>query len=225
MCYAMHIQCQERLFILKNMKLPQDLAVYILESIGLRLWGFKPNMMRYFVLEYGSVKSVWWFVKNMPRYERILKSWGPIRTHLISTALSTLRGCSYCTYGHAYALQLQYFKQTDQLFPLGEDAIINLHGLPEEDVLSRLAQALRDANLQNEIQSLNRLASLRKMSQAERANAARNQRDDSHLIHLMGMFAVLNSCGIKHQVMHDEAHDPINQDERLRFHYAARRAS
>ncbi|MFK8079016.1 MAG: hypothetical protein AB8B97_01915 [Granulosicoccus sp.] len=206
------------------MSLPQNISVRILESIGTHLWGFKPNMMRYFVREYGPVKSVMWFLKNMPEYERILKTWGPIRTHLMSTAISTLNGCSYCTYGHAYAFQLQFFKKTDQLFPLDEHALIKLHGKPEKEVFDRLASALEKAQLSEEVPWLNRLSTVRSMSPSERcAEASRGNADDKRLLHLLSMFSVLNACGLKHHVSLDEAHDPINQDKPLRARYAKRR--
>ena len=105
------------------MTLPQRIAVNILESIGTHLWGFKPNMMRHFVLEYGALKSVMWFVKHMPKSP----------------------------------------------------------------------------------------------------TAPQNQNDE-YLLHLMSMFSVLNTCGIKRQVVPDEAHDPINKDKPLRERYAAARA-
>jgi len=176
-------------------------------------------MMRHFVLEYGALNSVVWFVKHMPKYEKILKRWGPIRTHLVSTVLSTLQGCAYCTYGHAYALQLQYFQQTNKLFPLDESALIELHGLPETDVFKQIGVALSEADLADEIELLNKLSALR-----EQVPTGQQSQDVEYLLHLMSMFAVLNSCGIKRQVMPDEAHDPINKDKRLRERYAALRA-
>jgi len=201
------------------MTLSQRIAVKILESIGSHLWGFKPNMMRHFVLEYGALKSVVWFVKHMPKYEKILKKWGPVRTHLVSTALSTLKGCAYCTYGHAYALQLHYFKQTNKLFPLDESAMIELHALPEADVFKRLSEALTDANLEEEIEVLNKISEVR-----EQVPTGKQSLDDEYLLHLVSMFSVLNYCGIKRQVVSDEAHDPINRDTQLRERYAVARA-
>jgi len=201
------------------MILSQRIAVNILEFIGSHLWGFKPNMMRHFVLEYGSLKSVVWFVKHMPKYEKILKKWGPVRTHLVSTVLSTLRGCKYCTYGHAYALQLQYFKQTNKLFPLDESALIELHALPEEDVFRRIAAALSEAGLDSEMELLDRIGPLR-----DKVSTAQQNQNDEYLLHLMSMFSVLNACGIKRQVVPDEAHDPINKDKPLRERYAVARA-
>lgn len=197
----------------------QRIAVRILESIGSLLWGFKPNMMRYFVLEYGAFKSVAWFVKHMPKYEKILKKWGPVRTHLVATVLSTLKGCAYCTYGHAYALQLHYFKQTNKLFPLDESAMIELHALPESDVFKRMTEALTEANLHEEIEALDKIRAVR-----EQVPTGKQSQEDEYMRHLVSMFSVLNFCGIKRQVVSDEAHDPINKNKQLRERYAVARA-
>lgn len=212
-------------YICETMTFSQGAAVRLLEFIGSHLWSFKPNMMRHFVLEYGSVKAVVWFARNMPKYERILQNWGPVRTHLISTTLSTLQGCAYCTYGHAYALQLQYYKQTDRLFPLDEQTLFELHKVAEKDVFKQLSTALAEAGLQSEIQWLEKLASLRSMSPRQQQTAATENPDINDLLHLLNMFAVLNYCGIKHQVVPDEAHDPINRDTALRARYAERRGA
>lgn len=208
----------------RKMTLRQGFAVKILESIGVHLWGFKPNMMQYFVLEYGPVKAVFWFMKNMPKYEKILKTWGPMRTHLVATTLSTLQGCAYCTYGHAYAMQLHYLKQTGVLFPLDEDALFTLHGLPEEIVYKRMTTALTEAGMPEEIFCIDRLAELKRLPENERTLQSENRDDDNSLCHLINMFNVLNSCGIKHQVLPDEAHDPINQDKAIRTRYSELRA-
>ena len=80
-----------------------------LEQIGKKLWGFKPALMHDIVAQHGALRSVGWFARNMPRYERILAEWGPIRTHLVASVASALNGCPYCTYGHAYAMELHYF--------------------------------------------------------------------------------------------------------------------
>ncbi len=202
------------------MTLAQRIAVKILESIGTHLWGFKPNMMRHFVLEYGAFKSVVWFVKHMPKYEKILKKWGAVRTHFVSTVFSTVQGCAYCTYGHAYAMQLHYFKQTGKLFPLDESELIELHGLPEENIVKRLGTALTEAGLPDEVEILNKISTLR-----EHLPTGQLSQDDDYLLHLKSMFSVLNSCGIKRQVAPDEAHDPINRDEQLRERYAVARSN
>lgn len=202
-----------------TMTISQCIAVKILESIGSHLWGFKPNSMRHFVLEYGALESVVFFAKYMPKYERILRKWGPIRTHIVSTALSTLQGCEYCIHGHAYALQLQYFKQTNTLFPLDESALAELHALPDKEILKHFSDALIEVDLAGEIDLLNKINVLR-----EQAPSGPQSQEDEYLLHLMDMFSMLNSCGIKYQVVPDGAHDPINKDKQLREHYAAVRS-
>ena len=95
----------------------------LLEMIGKYLWGFKPNLMQHIVDQHGAIKSLSWFIQNMPAYEKTLKQWGAIRTHLLVSEISVLNGCPYCTYGHVYALQLHYFKATGRLLPVDEDEV------------------------------------------------------------------------------------------------------
>lgn len=194
-------------------------AVFLLETVGDQLWGFKPNLMAEFVVQQGSRRALVWFAKNMPKYERILEAWGPIRTHLVTTIISTLNGCAYCTAGHAYALQLHYLKQTDQLFPLSEAEIFQLHGLADTELLSRFESVLAQAGLSQEIFLLQRLVELRK----DASLAVTEQ--DHQLCHLITMFQALNLCGISGEVKRDQAHDPINKDRAIRDRYAALRKS
>lgn len=193
-------------------------ATWILESIGLTLWGFKPNLMQELVKQNGSWEAITWIVKNMPRYNRILKTWGPIRTHIISVFVSTLNGCPYCIYGHAYAFQLHYLKENNILFPLDETDLIALHTLEENEILARLEAALNKTGLTEGIPYLKRILELKQGNTAERP-------EDDYLLHLIGMFSTLNACGIQADVAIDEAHDPINKDTILRERYAALRSS
>lgn len=194
-------------------------AVFLLETLGDQLWGFKPNLMAEFVAQQGPRRALVWFARNMPKYERILEAWGPIRTHLVTAVISTLNGCAYCTAGHAYALQLHYLKKTDRLFPLSEAEIFQLHGLPTADMLSRLEVVLAEAGLSQEIFLLQRLMEL-----SQDVSLAVTERDHQ-LCQLIVMFQSLNFCGISGEVKSDQAHDPINKDRGIRDRYAALRRS
>ena len=174
------------------------MAVFILESIGQILWGFKPNLMAHIVKQNGAVRSVSWYASNRPRYQGILKSAGPIRTHLISTLISTLNGCPYCTYGHAYAFQLHYLQKFNAPFPMDEQALVALHSLPEQEVMLQIERALTEVRLSEEIPILRQTAALR-----HNAGLAET-REDAELLHLISMFSALNTCGINGNVALDQ---------------------
>ena len=197
----------------------KKIAVFLLETLGDQLWGFKPNLMAAFVCEQGARRSLFWFAKNMPKYERTLEAWGPIRTHLVATAISTLNGCAYCTAGQAYALQLHYLKNTDRLFPLTNAEIFQLHTLSEPEFLARWEQVLNQAGLGQEIFPLQRMVELR------RNRVLAVTKGDRTLLHLITMFEDLNVCGVSDNVRIDQAHDPINKNRALRDRYAALRQS
>jgi hypothetical protein len=193
-------------------------ATNILEGLGTRLWGFAPRLMATIVGELGPLPALAWFVRNMPRYERTLARFGGLRTHLVCSYISLLRGCPYCTMGHARAFELLFLKERGELFPLDEEAILALHRLDPGTIRERLGEALAKAGLGDELAVLDRAKAVMD------GQVASPRGDDARLDHLTKMFAVLNTCGIKGAVQPDEAHDPINRDVALKARYAALRA-
>lgn len=199
---------------------PTDrLAVLVLEAIPRHLWGFRPRLMPVIVQRLGGVRAVGWFLWNMPRYERTRTTFGAVRTHLLSSTISLINGCRYCTFGHAYALQLIYLRERDQLFPLDEHEITGLHGLERAQLRAQLVSTLRLAGLADEVPWVERLFALA----AEERRAA--DRDDARIAHLVRMFGVLNTCGIAGSVQPDQAHDPVNKDAALKARYQRLRAA
>jgi hypothetical protein len=193
-------------------------ATSILEGLGTRLWGFAPRLMATIVGELGPLQALGWFLRNMPRYERTLAAFGGVRTHLVCFYISLLRGCPYCTLGHARAFELLFLKERGELFPLDEEAILALQRLDAGAIRQRLGEALTKASLPDELGLLDRAKAVMD------GRVADLRGDDARLDHLVKMFAVLNSCGIKGAVVPDEAHDPINKDVALKQRYAALRA-
>jgi alkylhydroperoxidase family enzyme len=189
-------------------------AVFLLEALGDHLWGFKPNLMADFVEQRGALPALFWFAKNMPKYEHILEKWGPVSTHLIATVISTLNGCRYSIHGHAYALELHYLHNTDKLFALSKVEMVELHELSEKQILERFEQALVEADLAEEILLLNRVSELRQDSQLALS------RSDQDLLHLIQMFEALSDCAKASNTPLDSAHDPIGKNRALRDRYA-----
>jgi hypothetical protein len=182
------------------------LAVGLLEGIGKRLWGFPPLLMAPIVAQLGPVRAVTWFVWNMPRYERTLKLFGPVRTHLMAVVISLYNGCRYCAYGHGYALELVYFRDRDRLFPVDAPTLAGWIGLTP-------------AELRVEVMWVDQVLAL--ATGAQRPIDA----EEARLDHLVRMFAVLNSVGIRHQTPPDEAHDPVNRNRGLKSRHAALRGA
>lgn len=197
----------------------EKVAGWILGRIGRQLWGFAPILMPRIVERLGPVHAVRWMARNMPEYERILKLMGPIRCHLACVAASLLNGCAYCAYGHARPIQLYYFRNTGKLFPLDEHELIALSHVADEELTTRLEQALETAGLREEIAMFRRLRALKF------GGAIPESDDDRRLLHLIRMFDVLNSCGIDRLVPWDDAHDPVARDKALQERYAQARLS
>ena len=188
-------------------------VINVLELTGKALWGFKPNLMREIVRHEGPAKAIAWFVQNMPRYEKTLKEWGPLRTHLLASEISVLNGCPYCVYGHIYALQLHYLKAKGQLLSVDEDEILAWISTGETEIIERFRQLITSSGLLSELPVLERMFVLRKGA------GWPESADDHKILHLLEMFGVLNTCGIKGQTSPDQAHDPINKDVTLRRKY------
>ncbi|MDQ3577354.1 MAG: hypothetical protein M3443_07070 [Actinomycetota bacterium] len=195
-------------------------ATAVLEGIGNRLWGFPPKLMAPIVRQLGPLRALRWFLWNMPRYERTLKAFGGLRTHLLSTTISVINGCPYCTFGHAYAFQLVHLRERGYLFPLDEHAIGQLRGSAPAVIRDHLVDALQRVNLHGEVPWLDRTIAL-----TLGAEPRRDEPDDARLAHLVRMFGVLNSVGIASQTAPDEAHDPVNRNRPLKQLYAGLRAA
>jgi hypothetical protein len=203
-------------------------ALRVLEGKPRRMWGFSPRLMPVLLERLGPVRSVRWFLSNMPRYEGTLKAFGPLRAHLLCTVISLRNGCRYCVYAHATALQLIYLRDRDRLFPLDEHAIAELAGLEPAELRRRLAEALRRAGLPDELPWVQRLLDMAdpdgQPADTEPADTEPADADDARLAHLIAMFGVLNACGIAGDVEPDQVHDQLNKDAALKQRYARLRA-
>lgn len=56
----------------------------VLQRLAARMWGFEPHLMPHIVRLHGPFFATRWLLLNMPRYDRTLHRWGPLRTNLTS---------------------------------------------------------------------------------------------------------------------------------------------
>ncbi|MGH3586807.1 MAG: hypothetical protein ACRDQ0_10835 [Pseudonocardia sp.] len=195
------------------------LAVRLLERLGEQLWGFPPRLMSHIVADLGALQAVAWFAGNMPRYERTLRVLGPLRTHLACTVVSLHNGCRYCSYGHAYAVELVYLRERGRLFPVAAQTMSEWLALEPAELRQRVVDVLQRADLHGEVLWVDRTLAM--ADGAQRPVDA----DEARIEHLVRMFAVLNAVGKAGSVEPDEAHDPINKDLALKARNAQLRAS
>ncbi|MBO0872930.1 MAG: hypothetical protein J2P19_06015 [Pseudonocardia sp.] len=192
----------------------------VLEHFGMYMWGFPPRMMASVVAELGPARALGWFLWNIPRYQRTLSEFGPVRTHLICTTISLLNGCRYCGHGHAYALELAYLREHGRPFPLSLRAIQLLRGLPPGVIRHRMVSAARCAALHADVRWVERAANLT-LAEDRRPT----DREDVRISHLVRMFGMLSSIGIAHNTEPDDAAlSPLNKDVVLKARYAQVRA-
>jgi hypothetical protein len=189
----------------------------LLETRCRLLWGFQPTLIPCIVHDKGALRALVWFATGMARYKRTLRVLGPIRTHLACMAISLHNGCVCCSYGHAYALELHYLRETGRLFPLDARLLSGWLHLTPQALSARLHAVLREAGLHAEELWVDRTLAL--------AAGELQPIDDTErrLANLVGMYSELNRIGIAGGTTPDEAHDPINMDGSLKARHSALR--
>lgn len=196
-----------------------ELVVGMLERICRLLWGFPPRMIPFIIKRMGTVRGLWWFIANMPRYLATLHVLGPIRAHLACVVISLHNGCIYCAYGHTYAIELLYFRDRGRLFPLDSEMLAGWLHLEPRQLAAQLRRVLQDAGLHVEALWVDRTLAL------ATGDLAPVDRAEARLAHLVRMVGAMNEIAIAYGVKPDQAHDTINKSWALKEHHAALRAS
>lgn len=191
----------------------ERLATGLLETMCRAMWGFTPKMIKHIVRRLGPLGAPAWFAANMPRYLWTMHVLGPLRTHLAALAISLYNGCTYCAYGHAYALELIYLRDHGRLFPVSARTLATWHDLTPRQLGVRLRSTLQEADLHVEALWVDRTLAL-----ADGATWPVD-RDEVRLAHMVGMFGRINRIAVEAGVDPDEAQNPINKDAALKQRY------
>jgi alkylhydroperoxidase family enzyme len=199
---------------------PERLVTGLLETMCRAMWGFTPKMVRHIVRRLGPVGAPVWFAANMPRYLWTMQVLGPLRTHLAAVAISLHNSCTYCAYGHAYALELIYLRDHGRLFPVDAHTLAGWRGLPPRELGSRLHRALQEAGLHVEALWVDRTLALA-------TGATRPvDRDEARLAHMVRMIGRINRIAVEAGVVEpDEAQNPVNKDSALKARHAQLRTA
>lgn len=198
---------------------PNGIVVGVLQCACRRMWGFAPAMIPVIVGRMGPGRAVLWFAANMPRYLVTLSVLGPIRTHLACIAISLRNGCSYCTFGHAHALELVYLRDRDRLFPLPAGTLATWLHLDPRQLRDRLRHVLQQADLHAEAIWVDRTLDLAEGAQPADGTEVR-------LAHLVSMVGTMNGIAVASAVASDGgAHNPVNKDAALKARLDALRAT
>lgn len=183
------------------------------------MWGFAPRMIPHIVRRLGPGHSVVWFALNMPRLLWTMHILGPLRTHLAAVAISLHNGCTYCAYGHAFALELIYLRDRGRLFPVDARTLATWQDLPTRELAQRLRRVLQEAGLHAETLWVDR-------SLALAAGTSRPvDADEARIAHLVRMLGRMNRIAVEAGVEPDEAQNPINKDHGLKNRYTELRAA
>ncbi len=193
---------------------PERLVTAALGLMCQALWGFVPRMLPHVVQAMGPLRAVAWFAVNMPRYLWTMHVFGPLRTHLACVAISLHNNCTYCAYGHAYALELIYLRDHDRLFPLDARTLSGWLDLEPRELTHRLHGVLQQAGLHVEALWVDRTLAL--------ATGAQRPMDasEARIAHLVRMLGRMNSIAVASKVEPDEAQNPINKNAAIKARYA-----
>ncbi len=193
-------------------------AVRLLEALMRRRWGFAPTVVRPMVEQLGPAQSIRWLMGGNRRYETTLRTLGPLRTHVACTAIALLKGCRYCAYGHAYAVELHHLQLNDRLFPVDATTVAEWAGLPRAELRARLRDTLVEAELPVELIWVDRALEL--------ADGGRPiDEQEARIKHLVRILDNVTAVSLPARPAFDEAHDRLNKDVELRSRLAALRAA
>ena len=196
----------------------EQLVIRLLEGMCRMMWGFAPRMIPHIVRSLGPGRSVTWFAVNMPRLLWTMHVLGPLRTHLAAVAISLHNGCTYCAYGHAFALELIYLRDRGRLFPVDARTLAHWQDVPPRELALRLRRILQEAGLHAETLWVDRTLAL--ASGVTRPVDV----DEARIAHLVRMLGRMNRIAIEAGVEPDEAQNPVNKDRGLKQRYAQLRA-
>jgi alkylhydroperoxidase family enzyme len=196
----------------------QRFVIGLLSVCCRMLWGFVPRMIPVIVQRKGALGALTWFAANMPRMLSTMRVLGPMRTHLACVVISLYNSCGYCAFGHAYALELLYFRDRDQLFPLDARTLEAWLHLPPRELSERLRDVLSRAGLHTEALWVDRTLGLVTGDQQPIDGA------EARLAHLVRMVGAMNRLANEAGVEPDQAHDPINKDSTVKHRHEAMRA-
>jgi alkylhydroperoxidase family enzyme len=190
----------------------------MLESLCRAMWGFAPRMLPHIVRNLGPGRSLAWFAANMPRLLWTMYVLGPVRTHLAAVAISLHNGCTYCAYGHAFALELIYLRDRGRLFPVDARTLASWQDVPPRELGRRLRRVLQEAGLHAETLWADRTLALA-AGETRPVDA-----DEARIDHLVRMLGRMNRIAVEAGIEPDEAQNPVNKDRGLKERYAELRA-
>jgi alkylhydroperoxidase family enzyme len=196
----------------------ERLVTRVLEALCRVMWGFAPRVIPQIVRQLGPGGSVVWFATNVPRLLTTMHVLGPLRTHLAAVAISLHNGCAYCTYSHAFALELIYLRDRGQLLPVDARTLATWQDLPPRELAQRLRRVLQEAGLHIETLWVDRTLAL------AAGTTWPVDEDEARIAHLVRMLGLVNRIAAGVDVEPDEAQSPINKDTLLKRRYAELRA-
>jgi hypothetical protein len=123
-------------------------------------------------------------------WNKLMKYFGEKDTQLLASYSSMFNGCRHCGYGHLYALNLIYFDETGELFPIAEDEILEHMRDTDAEVIEWLLQRLNRPQFARQSHLLRRLYAI------EYYQGQSSDPDDQMLTYARQFYSFWNECSI-----------------------------
>jgi hypothetical protein len=186
---------------------------------GRRRWGFPPGIAGPLVAHLGAVRALHWTLGATRRFDRAMRTLGPLRTHLACVAISLVNGCRYCAHAHA---QRRGAAPPGPARPALPRVRGHGRGPGRACPATRCAPACATRCCAPDLH-VEQIWVDRALELADGGQPIDEQ--ETRMAHLVGVLDTLNAVGVVGDPPLDEAHDPLNKDTRLKTRLAALRSA
>lgn len=141
------------------------------------------------VRQHGIIGFFKWSKSTAAATNALEQGFGSERMHLVAGFASFFNGCDYCAWGHLFALNLEYFKRTGQLYPIDEVEVLELMQRGDASVMEELERRL--AGEPDHLRLIKRQAVVRDAPPGMALND-----EDKLLVKSVALFEWINECSI-----------------------------
>lgn len=153
--------------------------------------GYWPKFTREMVRTYGLDGVERWGRAVEHTINTLSERYGDETAQGVIATAAVWNGCSYCTTGHLYAVNLLYFKRTGELFPIDEREVPRWYTLTDDRLVDRIVGRLEDEQFADLARLIRRQYRMR--IEGERLTPT----DDDQYIQLANAaFDLVNECSI-----------------------------
>jgi len=154
-------------------------------------FGYWPAFTRELVRTYGLDGVKQWGEAVEGAMGGLSERFGEETAQLIIAMAAVWNGCSYCTTGHLYALNILYFKRTGRLFPIDEREVPRWYTMTDDRLVERIIERLGDAEFAEMVPLLKRQYQIR-----TEGDEIASSEEDELIVKANAAWDLVNECSI-----------------------------